>query len=287
MSSPRPEYGSLISSVTNGIGTAPPKTAPLTKSKLWPVPKYRSLAIAGHSPAKLRIFRFLYEWLPGKPRTVLPRTQLYYEQAVVLFRDTAIQWLESTTVPSNLSVSHFGIALRTVLDRCWAESASDTAYFTARYERSDRGCQLHVILGAESPYKKVPNHKAFELIQRQLQLGWPVPRPAYEAKGYFVLSPEQISLESGAGFIRARWSESAAKDRGFFSIFDDDEEAGDWLAGLSPFLVFTDRGATRLLSHHATEALARAKAKALAFPAQAAASGVTAQSLAVTVGNKA
>lgn len=244
--------------------------ATLTKSGVWPLPNYRRLVADGAPATKVRLLRFLYEWLPTKPRTRLPRQQLYYEQAIAIFRDACLQWLEQTsTSDAALKITDFHSALRAVLHRCWGENPSDMGYFSARYERSDRGCQIHVILGADYPYKRLPNQKQFEQIQRGMQLGWPVPRPAYEAKGLFVISSEEVSLERGAGFVRARWAGSSAQDRGYFAIFDDLQEAVDWQGSLSAYLLMSVKGSTRLLSPHESFQDASMQARFLSNPSPA------------------
>lgn len=219
------------------------------KAALWPKPDYRSLVAKGHHPAKVRLLRFLWDWIPSSPRAKLPNASSYFERAVCTYRAATEAWFD-TAKHTRLVASDFHAALSSVLATAWGYSPSDQRYASARWERSDRGCELHVLVGEKSPYARIPTAKAFDKISREIQLGWPTPRPAHESKGYFVVPASSIGIEPHGSCIHARWSLSSASDRGRFSSFTDRDEAKDFLESLPAYLVVTDRACTRIVSSH-------------------------------------
>ena len=176
----------------------------LKKAQIWARPNCKKVVASGISPSSARLLKFLYDWVPGSPQAKLPTADQYYEIAVQRFADAATSWVDSHANEGHLSPSAFSRALAGVLALAWGYSAADSAYFTARFERSDRGCELHVLMGSKTPFAKCPSAKAYDKIIREISLGWPTSRPSHEKKGLFLVPRAQISMETHAGIMRAR-----------------------------------------------------------------------------------
>jgi hypothetical protein len=253
---------------------------PATKAALWPRPNYQRLVKDGFSPVRVRIFRFLYEWFPIRAcrGVAVPNPDSYYREAVIAFSTAALTWLESSSVSyPTIAKDTLGVVLAQVLAATWGKPSPDPFYFTDRFERSNRGCQLHVILGAASPFRNLPKAAALELMHRQLSRGWPIPRPSYESKGFFVLERSEISIDTRGVVSRAFWPRSSATDRGFLGMFDSENEAQEWFDGLPNYVVVTDRGSTKIISTHSSlvdaEHVAKVRAKAQSVNKQPAIAG--------------
>lgn len=240
-----------------------------TKSKIWPTPNYKRLVKEGASPVNVRVFRAMYEWVATRPRHTLPNASFHFQMAVLAFRDAAERWLMETPSPTRgIGVDMFSAALNTIMGYAWGRTSHDPSYFTARHDLTDRGRQLHVLLGKESPYHRLPKTAAMDSIRRQLTLGWPAPRPSWESKGFFVVEKSAISIFQRSDGARAVWANSMANDHGFVNQFDSTDEAQEWLDELAPYLVMTERPSTRILSTHQAVEEARATARDRAVQAR-------------------
>jgi hypothetical protein len=243
---------------------------PRPKTKVWPRPKFSALAASGKSPANLMVIRILHAALPTKPKASFHGAAWRLEEAISAIRDAASTWLSNTDHQPNVRFSKLLLsnALGEIMSIAFGSPAgNDPCYYTRRHVVDRLGCQLYALLGDDPPHRFIPLGPKLEKLSRELDLGWPLPRPPWERRGIFLTSKSSVSIESRGASTFARWSRSEAADRGVFHTFDDHNEATEWFETLSPHLVFTQKGGTRLISAHDT-----AESAALAATAAAAVS---------------
>jgi len=242
------------------------RVKPATKSSCWPKPNYAALVRDGHPKSAVRLLKFFWDSLPSKPRLQYPDSPRRFADAIALLREASLSWLAGVSpLVSHRSRDAYTEVIRTIFNSVWGYIPSDPCYFTRRHTHDDAGFQLRVILGDDrTPFKAVPNQPKLDLIDRELSLGWPQPRPPWEKRKYFVVSRQALCVESRGGTTQARWPLSPAKDRGFLHTFTEHSEAVEWLASIDPFVVVTTRDHTRILTSHGTEEAARDAAKQVA-----------------------
>lgn len=246
---------------------APSKPRP--KAKVWPRPKFSALAAAGSSPANLMVIRILHAALPTKPKASFHGAAWRLEEAIGAFREAANTWLSKADHSSSVRFNKLLLsnALAEIMSTAFGSPAhNDPCYYTRRHVVDRLGCQLYALLGDDPPHRFIPLSTKLDKLSREVELGWPVPRPAWERRGIYVANKNSVSIESRGSSTFARWPRSEAPDRGVFYAFDDHSEATEWFESLSSHLVFTHKGGTRLLSTHDT-----AEAASLAAAAAAAA----------------
>lgn len=250
---------------------AAPPSKPLSKTKIWPRPNFRALSAGGMSTVNLMVLRTLHAALPSKPRAAFHGAAWRHAEAVEAFRDAALWWIESADHSPTLRFNRALLesALSAVMTKAFGAPAhNDPCYFTRRHVVDRLGCQIYALLGDNAPHRFVPLQPKIEKLNLEISRGWPVPRPSWERRHMYVVASTTLSVESRGMSTFARWANSSASDRGVFQTFADHADALDWLQSLSPYLLFTDKGATRLLSAHDNES--QAIAAASSSPARAA-----------------
>ena len=258
-----PEYGRPPCHESTPISG---RLKPATKANCWPRPNYVALVRDGHSQSSVRLLKFFYDSLPSRPRLHYPDSPLRFARAIELLRDAALLWLSNVSpLVSHRSRDAYTEVIRTVFNTVWGYIPNDPCYFTKRHAHDEAGFQLRVLLGDErTPFKSVPNQFKLDSIARELGLGWPQPRPAWEKRKYFVVSREALCVESRGGTTQAVWPLSPAKDRGFLHTFTEHREAVEWLRSMEPFVLVTTRDHTQIVTSHPTEEAARGAAREVA-----------------------
>lgn len=262
-----PAVGQVIES-----RSSPASSKPRPKTKVWPRPKFSALAASGSSPSNLMVIRILHAALPTKPKASFHGAAWRLEEAIGALREAANTWLSKADREPNVRFSKLLLsnALCQIMSTAFGSPApNDPCYYTRRHVVDLLGCQLYALLGDDPPHRFIPLAPKLEKLSREVELGWPVPRPAWERRGIYVSTKSSVSIESRGSSTFARWPRSEAPDRGVFHAFDDHSEASEWLETLSPHLVFTQKGGTRLLSAHDTAEAAGVAASAAAAAAAA------------------
>jgi hypothetical protein len=209
--------------------------------------------------ANLMVLRALHAAIPSKPRAAFHGAAWRHAEAIEAFRDATMHWLHSADQSSTIRLNRslFDSALSLVMTRAFGATApNDPCYYTRRHVVDRLGCQLYALLGDHPPHRFIPLNTKIDKLNLEISRGWPVPRPSWEKRRLYVVARSGLSIESRGMSSFARWSNSSASDRGVFQTFADRADAVDWLDSLSPYLIFTDKGATRLVSSHDTEAQA-------------------------------
>ena len=239
------------------------KTKEVTKSKVWPRPDYEQLVSDGLHPLFARVLKNIYDGIGNNPQSKSDEALQEYINIVNRVRNAVIGWMKDTSAQSafmdsvvdgakrDVNISKGGpVAMselmkssdftKTFMDMLWPAEMTKPSY--GRFSRgSEANKEAHAIGGNRALKAMQISKQDLVKFMKEIEVGWPGKREAWQTRGYSVQPSATIPIERGYRY------DSSATGNNEKQVVWYTRIAGSFPTEVEARKALTDKGAFLLL----------------------------------------